>query len=325
MNAKNTNITDKMDQIASGKTNSIDLLMKNGDKTIQDLQNHKMTALARIYEYEFNPILASQLKITGNKELQIIKAQLENDFIVYYENKFQDATALSELPENSKDFIEWFKKLIRNHSSYSHKLYTEYLSKQASLEDMRFYLAQESTLDPRFDDLIALMQIGLPAKIKMELANNYWDEMGNGSINDMHSNMFAKVFKYFNITTEYIDKKILPSARISGNLSSILTLHRQNFAKAIGYFGVTEYCVPFRFKFFIQGCERLKINKEVYVYHTLHETIDAMHAHGWFTNVIVPLIKKDTSYAREIAIGALLRLNSSQLYLDELYNKFNAK
>ena len=315
----NQDIVNFIDNIARGEHASLSSFLENNYPN--NIFHAKLNMLSRIYEYEFNPFISSQLETISNTNFYTLKGSLEKEFIAFYEKELLNMEHLSNIPYNADEFIAWFKRLIRNHSSYTHNFYTNYLSESASFEDMRFYLAQESTLDPRFDDLIALMQIGLPVKMKMELANNYWDEMGNGRLEEVHSTMFAKVFDYFDITPKYISDNILPSAQISGNLSSILTTHRQNFARAIGYFGVTEYCVPFRFKFFIKGCKRLNVNTEVYLYHTLHETIDAKHAHGWFTEVIKPLVQMNYFYAKEIVIGALLRLNSSQLYLDELHSK----
>ncbi len=40
-----------------------------------------------------------------------------------------------------------------------------------------------------FDDLVAMTQVKLPVSAKLELARNYWDEMGRGNPKGMHGPM----------------------------------------------------------------------------------------------------------------------------------------
>ena len=80
-----------------------------------------------------------------------------------------------------------FKQLIKDHAAFDHPFYSSFIHKKASKEDLRYYLIQETCLDPKFDDLLALMQIGLKGKVKMEIAHNYWDEMGNGNLEEVHT------------------------------------------------------------------------------------------------------------------------------------------
>ena len=46
---------------------------------------------------------------------------------------------------------------------------------------MRWFLTQEAAGEAGFDDLVAMTQVKLPARAKLELARNYWDEMGRGA------------------------------------------------------------------------------------------------------------------------------------------------
>lgn len=47
-------------------------------------------------------------------------------------------------------------------------------------------------VDGKFDDLIALAQLGIQdPKMKLALARNYWDEMGNGNPEDIHTTLFS--------------------------------------------------------------------------------------------------------------------------------------
>lgn len=224
---------------------------------------------------------------------------------------------LKSIPASQENFLDWYTDLIKAHAAYPHHFYSDFLRNTASHNDIRYYLAQESTLDPRFDDILALIQIGAPIKAKLEIASNYWDEMGNGEVTHVHSLSFQKVLAFFNVSDEYINQNLSLDAIISGNLSSYLALHRKNYYKAIGYFAVAEYLVPLRFRHFVKGCQRIGIPSDKVHYHKLHIPIDSRHAAGWIKNVLSEAAQ-DPLAAREILLGTFYRLNSSKRYLDSL-------
>ncbi|MCA8887010.1 MAG: iron-containing redox enzyme family protein, partial [Hyphomonadaceae bacterium] len=51
---------------------------------------------------------------------------------------------------------------------------------------MRWFVEQEAAGEAGFDDLVAMSQVKMPAPAKLELARNYWDEMGRGNAKGMH-------------------------------------------------------------------------------------------------------------------------------------------
>ena len=58
----------------------------------------------------------------------------------------------------------------------------DWLATAATLDDMKWFLTQEAAGEAGFDDLVAYSQIKVPvAQAKLELARNYWDEMGRGN------------------------------------------------------------------------------------------------------------------------------------------------
>lgn len=285
-------------------------------------------SLSQCYKYEFNSELAQKANLFGNEKFYQFRAKLEQNFQVFIKEKLLSEIETWDISKPAWEYVNYLEQLISNHPSYNHIFFKEFLNKLATKEDLRFYLAQESV--PRFDDLLALIQVGVPIQMKMELAKNYWDEMGNGNLNNVHAAMFSKLNHYFNITPEYTLEKMLPFSLVSDNLSAMLAIYRENYARAIGFLAVTEYCVPRRFKFFIEGCRRLGIKEDILSYHILHTTIDGEHANGWFREIVVPMIEKNPYIANKITEGAILKLNSSQYFFDGIieklsctYNKFS--
>lgn len=219
---------------------------------------------------------------------------------------------------NSKSPVNDFKNLAKEHQAFDHPFYSDFIQNKATKKDLRYYLIQETCLDPKFDDLLSLMQVGLKGAVKMEIAYNYWDEMGNGNLEEVHTYLFDRALRALDVTDEDISNEICFESIRSGNLSSALCLNRKHIYKAIGYFGVTEYLAPRRFKHVIEAWKRNSLPPAGIIYHDLHVVVDVGHTNGWLNNVIKPLCQQSNAIANEIFIGAAIRLNTSADYLDSL-------
>jgi hypothetical protein len=223
---------------------------------------------------------------------------------------------LDQAPTAGKAYLSWLKKIARQHRVFKHPYYREFIQNHAAPEDLRTYILQESVVDGRFDDLLAMMQVGTSGPAKMEIATNFWDEMGNGNPEEVHTFLFNKIFDVFEITQEELDRVLTANALLSGNLAVLLCRYRQYYPEAVGFLGMTEWLVPDRFKSVVSAWERLGLPDIGIVYHRLHITIDSVHAAGWFHNIVAPSAGS-AAMRRGIARGAIWRLNSSARYLDE--------
>ncbi|MBC3840144.1 iron-containing redox enzyme family protein [Streptacidiphilus sp. 4-A2] len=226
------------------------------------------------------------------------------------------ADQLAGMPEDPREFLSWLKTVAREHRAYKHPYYSEFISNQATEADLRSYVIQESVVDGRFDDLLAMMQVGTRGEAKMEIAANYWDEMGNGDPDQVHTHLFDTMLDVFGISDDELVAALTAEALLSGNLAVLLCRYRRYYPEAIGFLGLTEWFAPDRFVHVVKAWERLGLPDVGIVYHKLHITIDSQHAAGWFHNVLVPACENPETRAG-IARGALWRLNSSARYLDE--------
>lgn len=227
-----------------------------------------------------------------------------------------EAGLLDGMPTEPAAYVSWLKSLAKQHRVYKHPYYTDFISNHADSEDLRLYMIQESVIDARFDDLLALMQVGTDGPAKMEIAANYWDEMGNGRPDEVHTTLFKRIFEVFDVRDDEVADRLTGTALLSGNLAVMLSRYRCRYAEAVGYLGMTEWLVPDRFVCVVRAWERLGLPEVGITYHRLHITVDSQHAAGWFHNVVKPAA---TSEAMRIGIarGTVWRLNSSARYLDE--------
>ena len=281
-------------------------------------------ALGMIYDHYFNGVRLESADCESQPILRDIAAILEAGMLGH-EYSLVLPSQLENMPVEGTLYVKWLKKIISEHTSSVHPLYNNFIADQANEKHLALYLAQETNLDPRFDDILALLQIGLDVAPKLVLANNYYDEMGNGNSRQVHSHMFKEALKSVGVDEKFLKENMLLEAKISGNLSAALALSRRHYFKAVGYFGVTEYLAPRRFKHVVNAWRRNGLPEIGIAYHNLHITIDAIHANDWFNNVVVPAVDKNSDAGREIAIGALVRLNSSEHYLDALLQKLSPK
>lgn len=232
------------------------------------------------------------------------------------ENQHVPAGLLEQAPSQGKAYLSWLKTFAREHRVFKHPYYRDFIRQHAGEDDLRTYILQESVVDGRFDDLLAMMQVGTSGPAKMEIAANFWDEMGNGNPAEVHTFLFNKIFEVFAITQEELDRVLTANALLSGNLAVLLCRYRQFYPEAVGFLGMTEWLVPDRFKAVVSAWERLGLPDVGIVYHRLHITIDSVHAAGWFHNIVAPSVASE-SMRQGIARGAIWRLNSSARYLDE--------
>ncbi|MFE1429821.1 iron-containing redox enzyme family protein [Streptomyces fungicidicus] len=273
--------------------------------------------LTLIYQQDFSGAPVELLGCETQPVLRDIAAILEGAVLAAELDSISEEQ-ISAYPRSGKEYVHWLKRIIGEHPAAGHPFYRDFVPTRATEGDFRFYLAQETNLDPKFDDILAFMQIGAAPDEKMEIAGNYWDEMGNGKPAEVHTAMFAHALDALDVNDDYIRRNLLPEAKASGNLASCLAISRRHYYKSVGFFGVTEYLVPRRFKLVVDRWADIGLPREGIAYHDAHISIDAVHASGWFKNVIAPAVDRDPRVGREIAVGALIRLNSSQRYLDSL-------
>lgn len=252
-----------------------------------------------------------------------VALQLEQD-ILRTEDQF---IRLDNCPDTAgtngaENFVVKLKEQIKQHVASRHPFYESFLPTKATVEDVAFYLAQETLQDPRLDDFIAYLQIGLPVKIKLELASNYWDEMGNGIEPRVHTVMFQRTIECLGITSEFVQSNLTVHGLLCGNLSALLVLRRHLIFRAIGYFAAIEFLFPVRCLSLMSAWKRLELPLEGTTYHKEHVKIDALHASGFFNKVIQPLVKMKPEWGTEIYWGVCARLNTSNRHLDAMLHTF---
>jgi hypothetical protein len=245
---------------------------------------------------------------------------LERELRFLEEERANVARQASRAPTEPRPFLAWFEALERTGPGQHDRLF-DFLERDASRSQMTWFLRQEIAGEAGFDDLVALTQVKMPARAKLELARNYWDEMGQGHESGMHGPMLSRLARELHIGRP-APEQVVPEALALGNLLVGLAIHRQYAYHSIGALGVIELTAPGRAQKVNAGLKRLGIDGEARRYFALHATLDVKHSGAWNREVIGPLVEADPRLARPIAEGALMRLSAGarcfERYRDEL-------
>lgn len=230
---------------------------------------------------------------------------LELEFIE--RDRAQVVAAARLAPEAPAAFAAWFAGLRETGPGQGDPLFP-YLAEQATREEMNWFLTQEIAGEAGFDDLVAMTQVKLPMLAKLELARNYWDEMGRGQARAMHGRMLDALAAALHLVP--IPQETVPESLALSNLMMGLALNRCYTYHSVGALGVIELTAPDRASMVNAGLKRLGINGRTRQYFALHATLDIKHAEAWNREVLTTLVAEQPDLARPIAEGALLRLRA---------------
>lgn len=211
-------------------------------------------------------------------------------------------------PTHVEDFIAWFEALKETGPGQNDPLFP-WLAEDAGLEDMRWVLQQEVAGEAGFDDLVALTQVKMPTRAKLELARNYWDEMGRGTEAGMHGPMLGQLAQALDLRPT-IEGTVAPSLALGNILVAFATTRRYAY-HAVGALGAVELTAPWRADLVAKGLKRLGVGRSR-KYFALHATLDVAHSEAWNAEVLRPLVQADPDCARYIAEGALMRLEAGR-------------
>jgi hypothetical protein len=212
---------------------------------------------------------------------------------------------LADIPSEVDGFIDWFEDLKQTGPGQGDELFP-WLAESASREDMLWFLTQEVAGEAGFDDLLAMTQVKMPVTAKLEMARNYWDEMGRGRDTAMHGPLLERLATYLDIDAK--PDHVVPESLALGNAMLALARSRRYCFQSIGALGVIEMTAPTRAGFVDQGLKRLRIPSKKRLYFTLHAVLDIKHSECWNREVLRSLVEEEPRRAAAIGEGAMLRL-----------------
>ena len=231
-------------------------------------------------------------------------AKVEGAFLEALRAEVVDEAAAA--PTDADGFIAWFEALEASGPGQHDPLF-DWLAEEAGIDDFRWFLRQEAAGEAGFDDLVALTQIKLPDRAKLELARNYWDEMGRGNIKGMHGRMLDALVERLELDPQ-IETTVGESLALANAMTAMATGRRYAW-HSVGALGVIELTAPARSACVAKGLRRLGFKGRERRYFDLHAVLDVKHSIDWNREAVRPLVEEDPRRATAMAEGALIRLN----------------
>jgi len=259
-------------------------------------------ALARWNHVRLEPAFPGadwELGLARDQRMQ----RLEGRFLEQLRGEAAAQAALA--PADPDGFIAWFEALQDNGPGQSDPLFP-WLAEQASLDQLKYFLTQEAAGEAGFDDLVAYAQVKLPTRAKLELARNYWDEMGRGNPKGMHGPMLDHVVEALGLEPS-IDDTVWESLALANAMTGTATSRRYAW-HAIGALGAIELTAPARSAATAAAMKRLGLDARMRRYFDLHAVLDVKHSAAWNEEALRPLVAEEPRRATAMAEGALMRL-----------------
>ncbi|TDH58058.1 iron-containing redox enzyme family protein [Dankookia rubra] len=211
----------------------------------------------------------------------------------------------AEAPRDADKFVRWFEALEKDGPGQHDPLFP-WLAKTATMEQMRWFLTQEIAGEAGFEDLSALTQVKLPVRPKLEIARNYWDEMGRGNPKGMHGPLLEALAEHLGLEPR-VETTVWEALALA-NVMAGLAANRRYAYHSVGALGVIEQTAPARAALVGKGLKRLGVLSGDRHYFDLHAILDVKHSAAWNSEAIHPLVASNPVLAPAIAEGALMRL-----------------
>ena len=190
-----------------------------------------------------------------------------------------------------------------------------WLAKQASWSQAVDFLALEGGPDGGFDDLVAVCQVGLAGSAKLELAKNYWDEMGQGDPVGVHTVLyedFAAAIDMPRLPREQLPVEALERAGLGG----LLATNRWLQPEMIGALGLLELQAGPRCRLVLQAFDRLGAPAGAYPFYFEHAEDDPVHGKDWMDKAVEPLAAERPEWGSRMVKGAFWRSTINLAFFD---------
>ena len=197
----------------------------------------------------------------------------------------------------------------------------KWLAREANWDQVVDFIALEGGPDAGFDDLVAACQIGLTGRAKLELATNYWDEMGNGALDDVHTHLHDRLVFALGMSRPALNE--LPTSALARSaLCGLLATNRWLQPEMLGALGLIELQAGPRCRLVLQALDRCNAPLDAYPFYEVHADVDPSHGKDWLDNAIAPIMAEQPDWAPRIVAGALWREYTTNAFLSEAEEMF---
>jgi hypothetical protein len=271
----------------------------------------RLLSLLRLYELHTAPLdeLGESVRWQHHPTISTIKATCEADWLA----ELDGVPVPTDLPDELVPALRTIAARNRKPAVYV------WLAKEATREEVVDFLRWEGGPDAGFDDLVAACQIGLTGQAKMELATNYWDEMGNGDPTEVHTTLHDQLAAALGLRR--LPRSVQPLTALARDaLGGMLATNRWLQPEMLGALGLIELEAGPRCRLVLQALQRVGADSDARRFYEVHAEVDPRHGKDWLEKAIVPTVRRHPAWAPRILRGAVWREQTNNAFLADVHD-----
>lgn len=275
----------------------------------------RFLTLLRIYDLHTAPleVVGDAVRHQHAPAVAELKNRLESGWLVELDEAWESAGALNacRTPAEVVQAMRAVAAKDRLPDAY------KWLARTATWEQVVTFLALEGGPDGGFDDLIAVCQVGLSGSAKVELGKNFWDEMGQGDLAGVHTQLHADLVAAIDMPTVPREQLPVPALeRIA--LNGLMATNRWLQPEMIGALGLLELQAGPRCRLVLQAFDRLGAPQGAYPFYVEHAEVDPIHGKDWMDKAIEPLAGEKPEWGPRMVKGAWWRSTTNLAFFAAL-------
>jgi hypothetical protein len=267
----------------------------------------RFLTLLSIYDLHSAPLaeLGERARFQHHPAVAELKNRLETEWLA----ELDSAALPPGLPEDPVAAMRALAARDRLPEPY------KWLAREATYDELVWLLALEGGPDGGFDDLVAVCQVGLEGSAKLELANNYWDEMGNGDPAAIHTELHRRLARALRFP--HIPREEQPVAALERSaLGGLLSTNRWLQPEMLGALGLIELQAGPRCRLVLQAFDRVGVPQDAYPFYEVHAEVDPRHGKDWLEKAVGPLAVEQPEWAPRMVKGAWWRALVNAAFFD---------
>ncbi|MFL6138900.1 MAG: iron-containing redox enzyme family protein [Frankiaceae bacterium] len=258
----------------------------------------RLTALIDIYALHTAPleVVGECARYQHHPVVAELKGALEADWLA----ELEAVPVPDDLPDDAVEAMRALAARDRLPAVY------RWVAKQASYDELIRFLSLEGGPDGGFDDLVAACQVGLAGPAKLELATNYWDEMGNGDGGAVHTVLHQEMAAALGLVEVPVEQQPVEGLARTA-MGGLLATNRWLQPEMIGALGLTELQAGPRCRLVLKAFDRLGAPRRAHEFYEVHADVDPRHGKDWLEKAVAPLVRERPAWAPRIVRGAWWR------------------
>ena len=282
------------------------------DRAPRDRRDRFLTLLT-IYDLHTAPldVVGDAARLQGHPVIAELKYRLEADWMAELELAWVEAGQLADSADPDRVVKAMRAVAAQDRLPAAYK----WLAREASWDELVDFLALEGGPDGGFDDLVAVCQVGLAGSAKLELGKNYWDEMGNGDPDGVHTVLHQRMAAALQMPAVPREQQPVEALERSA-LGGLLATNRWLQPEMLGALGLLELQAGPRCRLVLQAFDRLGAPADAYPFYVEHAEVDPIHGKDWMDKAIVPTVTERPDWGPRIVKGAWWRASVNLAFFE---------